>query len=82
MRASKTAVRPPFVRTDSLRFTLPQGKPVTRGYIGKTPVQLVLDTGAQSISLDLAFVQQLAPAHRPRLLGGTEPFTGVGGGTQ
>ena len=82
LRAGKAAKRPPFVRTDSLRFTLPQGKPVTRGYLGQTPVQLVLDTGAQSISLDLTFVQQLAPAQRPRLLGGTEPFTGVGGGQQ
>jgi predicted aspartyl protease len=82
LRAGKAAGRPPFVRTDSLRFTLPQGKPVTRGYIGQTPVDLVLDTGAMSISLDLAFVQHLAPAQRPRLLGKTEPFTGVGGGTQ
>jgi hypothetical protein len=82
LRAGKAAVRPPFVRTDSLRFTLPQGKPVTRGYIGQTPVDLVLDTGAMSISLDLALVQHLAPSQRPRLLGKTEPFTGVGGGTQ
>jgi hypothetical protein len=82
LRAGKAAVRPQFARTDSLRFTLPQGKPVTRGYIGQTPVDLVLDTGAMSISLDLALVQHLAPSQRPRLLGKTEPFTGVGGGTQ
>ena len=82
LRAGQTVTRLPYTRTDSLRFTLPQGKPVTRGYIGKTPVQLVLDTGAQSISLDLAFVQQLPPTQRPRLLGGTEPLTGVGGGQQ
>lgn len=82
LRAGKSSARLPYIRTDSLRFTLPQGRPVVRGYIGQTPVQLVLDTGAQSISLDLAFVQQLAQTQRPQLLGSTEPFTGVGGGTQ
>jgi len=82
LHAGKTAVRPPFVRTDSLHFALPQGAPVIRGYIGKTPVQLLLDTGAMSISLDPAFVQQLAPAQRPRLLGSTAPSTGVGVGNQ
>lgn len=80
--ASKTSQRLPFVRTDSLPFTLPAGKPVVRGYIGKTPVQLVLDTGATLNSLDLAFVQQLAPAQRPRQLGTTEPYVGLGGQQQ
>lgn len=79
---SKASQRLPFVRTDSLPFTLPAGKPVVRGYIGKTPVQLVLDTGAALNSLDLAFIQQLAPAQRPRLLGTTEPYVGLGGQQQ
>jgi hypothetical protein len=82
LHAGKTSARPPFVRTDSLRFTLPQGKPVVQGYLGKTPVQWVLDTGATLNSLDIAFVQQLAPAQRPRLLGSTQSFAGVGGGAQ
>lgn len=82
LRASNASPPPPFVRTDSVRFTLPQGKPVARGYLGRTPVDLVLDTGAMSISLDQAFVQHLAPAQRPRLLGKTESFTGIGGAAQ
>jgi hypothetical protein len=81
LRAGKATKRLPFVRTDSLHFTLPEGKPVVQGYIGKTPVQLLLDTGATLISLDVAFVQQLAPAQRPRLIGSKQPFFGVGGGT-
>jgi hypothetical protein len=68
LQAGKAAKRAPFVRTDSL----PEGKPVVRGYIGQTPVQLVLDTG-QSISLDLAFVQQIGAAQRPRLVGERSP---------
>ncbi|MBJ6141763.1 aspartyl protease family protein [Hymenobacter sp. BT559] len=82
LRAGKTPKRLPFTRTDSLHFTLLQGKPLAQGYIGKTPVRLLLDTGATSNSLDAAFVQQLAPELRPRLLGSTQPFAGVGSGAQ
>lgn len=81
LRAGKLA-QLPFVRTDSLHFTLIQGKPSTRGYVGRVPVQLLLDTGAMTNSLDVAFVQQLAPAQRPRLLGTTEPYIGLGGQQQ
>lgn len=59
----------PYVRRDSLAFTLAQGKPITRGYLGQTPVQLLLDTGAMGNNLDAAFSQGLAPAVRPRVLG-------------
>jgi len=72
----------PFVRGDSLAFTLEQGKPVVSGYIGKTRARLLLDTGAMTNSLDLAFVEQLPPAVRPRVLGGSEPLTGLGGQQQ
>jgi hypothetical protein len=81
LRAARPAARP-FVRQDSLAFTLAKGKPVVSGYIGKTLTRLMLDTGAMTNSLDLAFVEQLAPAVRPRLLGSREPFTGLGGQQQ
>lgn len=82
LRAGKGARRPPFLRADSLRFTMAQGKPITRGYVGRTPVLLLLDTGAMANTLDLAFTQRLAPAQRPRLLGTTEPYVGLGGQQQ
>jgi hypothetical protein len=59
-----------------------QGRAVTRGYVGQTPVLLLLDTGAMTNTLDLAFTQQLAPARRPRLLGKGEPYVGLGGTQQ
>ncbi|GAB3637263.1 hypothetical protein GCM10027422_28530 [Hymenobacter arcticus] len=63
------ARRIPFERRDSLAFTMVLGKPIAKGYIGKTPVQLLLDTGAMSNNLDTKFSQALAPAVRPRVLG-------------
>lgn len=59
----------PFVRRDSVAFTLEGGKPIASGRLGRTAVRLLLDTGAMSNNLDAAFSQQLAPAVRPRVLG-------------
>lgn len=59
----------PFRRQDSLAFVLAQGGPIVKGYIGKTSVQLLLDTGAMSNNLDITFSQKLAPAVRPRVVG-------------
>ncbi|WP_198172767.1 pepsin/retropepsin-like aspartic protease family protein [Hymenobacter ginkgonis] len=67
--------RRPFVRQDSLAFTLVRGAPVATGSIGQVPVQLMLDTGAAASNLDTAFCQTLAPADQPTS-GRREPIAG------
>jgi hypothetical protein len=41
-----TLVPRPFVRQDSLAFTLMQERPITTGYIGQVLMRLLLDTGS------------------------------------
>jgi hypothetical protein len=71
----------PFIRQDSLPFTLGQGKPITTGYIGQVPVRLLLDTEAVTDDLDAAFYQTLVPASRP-VLHGTDYTPGASGHRQ
>ncbi|MGI4820403.1 MAG: hypothetical protein ACRYFV_04240 [Janthinobacterium lividum] len=80
LQAATPAPRP-FVRQDSLAFTLVQGRPITTGYIGQVPVRLLLDTGSVQDNLDAAFCQTLAPANRP-VLQGTDYTTGASGQRQ
>ena len=68
----------PFVRQDSLAFTLVRGFPIATGYLGKVAVPLLLDTGAAVNQLDAALCQTLAPASRPVLVD-TQQNTGVDG---
>jgi len=74
-------VRRPWVRADSLAFTLTQGRPLATGYIDQVPVRLLLDTGAVTNDLDAAFCQQLPAAAQP-VLTGTDPITGSDGHRQ
>jgi hypothetical protein len=76
-----TPVARPFVRQDSLAFTLVQGRPITTGYLGQVPVRLLLDTGSVRDNLDAEFCQTLAPANRP-VLQGTDYTTGASGQRQ
>jgi hypothetical protein len=78
---TKTSVARPFVRQDSLAFTLVQGRPITTGYIGQVPMRLLLDTGSVRDNLDTEFCQTLAPANRP-VLQGTDYTTGASGQRQ
>jgi hypothetical protein len=56
----------PFVRRDSVAFTLEKGWPVAIGFIGSVPVQLLLDTGAHDNFLNAEFAQALPTGSRPR----------------
>jgi hypothetical protein len=78
---AKTSVARPFVRQDSLAFTLVQGRPITTGYIGQVPVRLLLDTGSVRDNPDVTFCQTLAPANRP-VLQGTDYTTRASGHRQ
>jgi hypothetical protein len=80
-RQAATPLPRPFVRQDSLPFTLVQGRPITTGYIGQVPVRLLLDTGSVRDNLDTAFCQTLAPANSP-VLQGTDYTTGASGQRQ
>ncbi len=73
--------RRPFLRQDSLAFTLVQGWPIMTGYIGQVPVRLLLDTGSVTDDLDATFCQTLAPASRP-VLRGADFTTGANGQRQ
>jgi predicted aspartyl protease len=55
----------PFIRRDSVAFTLEKGWPVAIAFIDSVPVQLLLDTGAQDNSLDADFAQNLRVGTRP-----------------
>jgi len=78
LRASTRVTARPFVRRDSLAFSLVRGFPIATGYLGKVPVPLLLDTGAATNQLDAALCQALAPSTRP-VLNGTERNTGADG---
>jgi hypothetical protein len=80
LRAGAPTARP-FVRQDSLPFTLVRGAPIATGYLGTVPVALLLDTGGAANQLDEALYQRLAPGVRPVLVG-TERNTGTGGHRQ
>jgi hypothetical protein len=71
----------PFVRQDSLAFTLVRGVPIAAGYLGTVPVALLLDTGAATNQLDEVLYQRLPPGVRPVLVG-TERNTGADGHQQ
>ncbi|RZJ94894.1 MAG: hypothetical protein EOO60_02005 [Hymenobacter sp.] len=58
-----------FTRRDSVAFTLEKGLPVAAAAVGQVPVRLLLDTGAMSNNLDVAFSQRLPAATRPKVLG-------------
>jgi predicted aspartyl protease len=68
----------PFVRQDSLAFTLVRGFPIATGYLGTVAVPLLLDTGAATNQLAAALCQRLAPDARPVLVD-TEQNTGADG---
>lgn len=80
LQTKKPAQRP-FVRRDSLAFTVMRGVPIATGSIGAVVVHMLLDTGAANNDLDAAFCQKLAPRERPTQLG-TEPITGSDGHQQ
>jgi|GEM_PF-3419411 len=80
LRTATPTLRP-FVRQDSLAFTLVQGWPILTGYLGQVPVRLLLDTGSVTDELDATFCQKLAPASRP-VLHGTDFTTGANGQRQ
>jgi hypothetical protein len=58
-----------------------RGFPITAGFIGQTPVQLLLDTGSAANQLDTTFCRTLVPPYRPRP-GAVEPSTGADGHRQ
>jgi hypothetical protein len=64
LRSSSSLARP-FVRRDSVAFTLQKGWPIVTAFIDSVPVQLLVDTGAQDNSLDADFAQNLRVGTRP-----------------
>ena len=78
---TKKPARRPYVRQDSLAFTVVRGAPIVTGTIGTVAVRLLLDTGAANNDLDAAFCQTLAPREQPTRLG-SELVTGSDGHQQ
>lgn len=55
----------PFIRRDSVAFTLEKGWPIVTGFIDSVPVQLLLDTGARDSYLAADFAHNLRVGARP-----------------
>ncbi|WP_223652432.1 aspartyl protease family protein [Hymenobacter psoromatis] len=55
----------PFIRRDSVAFTLQKGWLVAVDFIDSVPVQLLLDTGTRDSHFDTDFAQALTAGTRP-----------------